>query len=702
MQQRHRLNRYIALILLTTLALLGQHFPLASAQSHKAPPRTRTEAVVESIHGVKIADPYRWLENQDATDTRAWIDEQNKYARTVLDSVPARARIRTRIEELLKIDTIGVPTVRGKRYFFSKRRADQNQPVIYFRESGKDQILIDPNTMSADQTTSAFLANISRDGELVAYGIRQGGADETTINFMEVTTRKELGDRLPLARYFGIAIKPDKSGFYYSRFLKEGPRVFYHEFGTDIENDARIFGDGYGPETIIGSSLSEDGKYLTISVSHGSAAKKVEVYSQNIESNGPIVPIVNDLEATFGGGVGGDTLFLLTNWQAPNRRIVAVDLKKPARGNWKTIVPEGSSVISGFSMAGGRLFVNYLENVIQRIRVFSPEGKSLREIKFPTIGSGGISGRWSSDEAFMTFNSFGTPPTIYSYDVSTGKRREWARINVPIKAKDIEVKQVWYQSKDGTRVPMFVAHRKGLKLDGRRPTLLTGYGGFRVSQSAGYSARALYWIENGGMYALPNLRGGGEFGEKWHQAGMRDRKQNVFDDFIAAAEWLIKSNYTNPAKLAISGGSNGGLLVGAAMTQRPELFQAVICSYPLLDMVRYHKFLVARFWVPEYGSSEDPDQFRYLHAYSPYHQVKKGTKYPAVLFITGDSDTRVDPLHARKMTALVQASTGSYKPVLLHYDTKAGHSGGTPVAKQVEDLTDQLAFLFWQLGIEPT
>jgi prolyl oligopeptidase len=324
----------------------------------------------------------------------------------------------------------------------------------------------------------------------------------------------------------------------------------------------------------------------------------------------------------------------------------------------------------------------------------------MRDIAFPAIGSvSGVSGEWQSDEAFFAFSSFHIPTTIYRYDVAKGSQEVWARLEVPINTDTFEVKQVWYESKDKAKVPMFVVHAKGIKLDGSNPTLLTGYGGFNVSLTPGFSARAALWVERGGVYAVPNLRGGGEFGEEWHKAGMLGKKQNVFDDFIAAAEWLIKNGYTKPSKLAISGGSNGGLLVGAALTQRPDLCQAVVCSYPLLDMVRYHKFLVAKFWIPEYGSSEEPEQFKYIHAYSPYHQVKPSTKYPAVLFITGDSDTRVDPLHARKMAALLQSATGSEKPVLLHYDTKAGHSGGRPVSKQIEDLTDELSFLFWQLGV---
>jgi|GEM_PF-114489 len=677
----------------------------AQGQAPKSPPKTRTDNIKDVIHGVVVVDPYRWLEDQKSSETRAWIDAQNQYTQSILSSLPGRERLKQRLTELMKIDTISMPSVRNGRYFFSKRQADQDLAVIYMREglNGKDEVLIDPHPMSPDRTTSVSLMSVSKDGALIVYGVRQGGEDEVVLKLFDVDARKDLSDQMPKARYTGISIKPDRSGFYYSRHGSDGPRVYYHAIGTNPTGDEEIFGKGYGPDKIIGAGLSQDGRYLLITVFHGAAADKTELYYQDVARRGPITPIVNDIAASFTGSIAGDHLFLQTNWQAPNGRILAVDLAAPARANWREIIPASSeAVIQGFSLAGGKLFVNYLQSVASRVKVFEPSGKHVRDIAFPSIGSvSGVSGQWDSDEAFFTFTSFHIPATIYRYDVAKGSQDVWARQEVPIKSDNFEVKQVWYESKDKTKIPMFIVHARGIKLDGSNPTLLTGYGGFNVSRTPGFSAQAAFWVESGGVFALPNLRGGGEFGEEWHRAGMLDKKQNVFDDFIAAAEWLIKNGYTKPSKLAISGGSNGGLLVGAALTQRPELFQAVVCSYPLLDMVRYHKFLVARFWVPEYGSSEDPDQFKYIYAYSPYHRVKKGEKYPAVLFITGDADTRVDPLHARKMTALLQAATGSGKPVLLSYDTKAGHSGGFPVSKQIENLTDEMSFLFWQLGVAP-
>jgi prolyl oligopeptidase len=543
--------------------------------------------------------------------------------------------------------------------------------------------------------------DVSADGSVWVYGLRQGGEDETTVQLLDVDTRREFPDRLPRGRYFGVALKHDKSGLYYARMEKGGPRVYYRALGRGAGSDTDVFGMDYGPGQIINCRLSDDGRWLLLTVSHGSAARRTEVYVKDVARDGPITPVVNDVDARFLGEIGGDTLFLQTNWKAPNNRLLAVDLHNPARENWKEIVPEARSVVQGFGLAGGKVFVRYLENVRTRQKIYSPKGEYLGDVKLPGIGTGGAGGRWGSQEAFLTFTSFATPLTVYRYDVDKGVRGVWSRPNVPVNSDAFVVKQVRYKSKDGTEVPMFLVHARGLKLDGNNPTFLTGYGGFNLSRTPMFAATIALWVERGGVYALPNLRGGGEFGEGWHRAGMLDKKQNVFDDFLAAAEWLIDQKYTRPGKLAIAGGSNGGLLVGAALTQRPDLFRAVVCAVPLLDMVRYHKFLVARFWVPEYGSSEAPGQFRTLLGYSPYHRVKPGTKYPAVLFVSGDSDTRVDPLHARKMTALLQAATGSGpdRPVLLHYDTKAGHAGGKPLTRQIDDLTDEYAFLFWQLGV---
>ncbi len=597
-----------------------------------------------------------------------------------------------------------MPTERGGRYFFSRRLANQDQRTLVVRKArdGADEVLLDPLPLSADHTTSVSYLDVSSDGSLAAIGTRQGGKDELAVTFMEVDSHQLLADRMPEARYFAVAIKPDKSGFYYSKYTPEGSRVFYHAMGADPAHDALLFGEGRGPEQIVDATLSDDGRWLLLTVYHGSSGDQVELWVKNVATDGPITPIVSDLKAFFTAQIAGDRLYMRTNWNASNGRIMRVDLADPAREHWKEIVPAGRFAIEDFAAAGGRLFVNVLENVVSKIKVYDADGVPKGEIPMPAIGSAGaLAGRWASSEAFFSFDSFLVPPTIYRYDITTGKRTDWWHAAVPVKNADTEVKQVWVTSKDGTKVPMFLVHKKGLKLDGSHPTYLTGYGGFTVNITPNFSALATLWVENGGVYAVPNLRGGSEFGEAWHKAGMLEKKQNVFDDFTAAAQWLIAQHYTNPHELAIEGGSNGGLLMGASFTQHPELFQAVICAVPLLDMLRYQSFLVARFWVPEYGSSEDAEQFKFIRAYSPYQHVKRGTDYPAIMFVSGDSDTRVDPLHARKMAALMQASTGGDRPILLHYDTKAGHAGGKPVSKQIEDGTDEMLFLFWQLGMTP-
>jgi prolyl oligopeptidase len=669
----------------------------SQAPAPKGPPKTRTDNVKDVLHGVEIVDPYRWLEEQNSPETRAWIDAQNAYTDAVLSAVPGRAELKPRLAELMKIDTMSMPTVRADRYFFTKRTADQDLFVLYVRKGlrGKDEVLIDPHPLSPDHKVSMAMMGVSKDGTLLAYGIRQGGQDEVELHLMDVDTRKDLADQFPRARYMGASFKPDKSGFYYGKFTPQGSRIYYHALGGDPSGDAEIFGKGYAPDKIVSGSLSENGRWLIIHVSEGAAGNN-QIFYQDAGKQGPITPLITDQAAHFRGWVGDDTLLVTTDWKAPKGRVLAIDLKDPAPDKWREIISESSAVLEGVSPAGGRLLAHYTENALSQLKLFTASGRFIREIKFPALGTVGGSGRWESDEAFISFNSFHVPTTSFRYDLAKDTREVWFQPKIPIDSERFTLKQVWYTSKDSTRVPMFLLHRKDLKLDGSSPVFLTGYGGFRLSTSPAYAARAVVWAEKGGVYAVANLRGGGEFGEEWHRAGMFEKKQNVFDDFIAAAEWLVKNGYTRPSKIAISGTSNGGLLVGAALTERPDLFGAVACGYPLLDMVRYHKFSVARWWVSEYGSAEDPEQFKYIFAYSPYHHVKPGTKYPAVLFISGDGDTRVDPLHARKMAALVQASTASDRPVLLRYDTKAGHSGGKPQAQLIDEAAEELAFLLWQ------
>lgn len=684
------------------LSLVGP--ALIAAEQNVKPPRTKIMVVNENLHGEQIADPYRWLEDQQSPDTRAWIAQQNAYTDAVFSKLPGQDAISQRLGELMKVDAVGLPYYRGGRYFFMKRAADQDLAVICLRNGpeGADQVLIDPQSLSDDGSKTVSISELSEDGKLLFYAVRTGGEDEIEIRLFDVDARKDLDETLPRARYFGAELTPDKRTLYYTKHDEEGPRVYEHRIGGPVADDEQIFGEGFDSGKIIYAGLSDDGRHLIIHVLYGSAAPKSDLYYKDLATDGPVKPIVNDLEARFTGEAVGDRLFVRTNWNASNGRILEIDLRNPSRENWREVIPHSDAVIEGFSLCGGKLYVNYLDHVKSQLRVYTPEGTHVRDVQFPALGSvSDVRGEWDQDEAFFSFSSFHIPSTIYRDDVNTGKQEVWARVDVPIQSDRFALKQVVYESKDGTKVPMFIVHQRDITLDGNNPTLLYGYGGFNISLTPSFSSRAVAWIEQGGVFAVANLRGGGEFGEKWHEAGMLDRKQNVFDDFIAAAQWLIDHRYTNPNRLAIAGGSNGGLLVGAVMTQRPELFRAVVCSYPLLDMLRYHRFLVARFWVPEYGSAEDAEQFAVLKAYSPYHNVKAGTEYPAMLLITGDADTRVDPCHARKMAALLQdkTKTDSGRPVLLHYDTKAGHSRGRPVSKQIEDLTYELSFLFDQLGV---
>ena len=662
------------------------------------PPETRTDNVVETVHGVTIHDPYRWLEDQQSPETRKWIDAENAYTHSVLDQLPGRAAISKRLEELLKTDRIGLPVVRNGRYFFMRRLADENQFTLCLRMGahGADEVLIDPNK-SEGGATSVTIMDVSDDGKWIIYGTRHGGEDELAVTILDVDSRKEV-DQMPRARYESMRISPDNRDLYYGKHLEEGYRIYHRAIGSGGATDEEIFGKNTDATEGVACDLSRDGRYLGLYISHG-WGKKAEVYVQDVKSHGPIITVVNDIDADFSPTFGGDRLYMQTNWKAPNGRILAVDLTDPARDKWKEVVPESKSVIESFSVAHDGLAVSYLENVNSRVRLFDADGKPRREIAFPTLGTvTTLDSEWESDEAFYTFTSFALPPTTYRYEISSGKQEVWAQVKTPIDPAQFEVKQVWYTSKDKTRVPMFLVYKKGLKLDGARPTLLYGYGGFLVNQTPAFRTDAVIFAEHGGVFAVANLRGGGEFGEKWHRAGMLENKQNVFDDFISAAEWLIENGYTKPGHLAIEGGSNGGLLMGAMMTQRPDLFQAVACLFPLLDMLRYQNFLLGKLWVPEYGSAEDAKQFQTIYKYSPYQHVKKGVKYPAILFVTGDSDTRVAPLHARKMAALVQASTGSDRPVLLRYDTEAGHSAGLPVSKQVQQQTDVLSFLLAEVG----
>ena len=677
----------------------------AAAQDHatsgSCPPPTRKDATVDILHGVSIPDPYRWLEDQNSPETRAWIEAQNHCTSAVLDALPGREQISKRLGELQKIDSFTNPLERSGYYFFTKRAADQDLFVICRRQGvdGADEVLLDPQSLSPDHSTSVALMAASHDASLVAYGVRVGGQDETTIHFLDTKTRRDLPEQLPQATYYSVEFEPNSHGLYYARTTPDGPRVFHHAMGSAATSDVEIFGKGFASDKIIASQLSADGHHLLITVIYGSGSTRSDLYFKDLQGDKPVQPIVNDTESLFFGQIEDGKLFVRTNWKAPKWHIFFVNLADPRRDAWKEIVPESDVPFERMSLAAGKIFVRYVRNVVSQVKIFDLQGQSAGEIRLPSLGAvSGESGSWQSQDVFLGFGSFNIPTGIYRYNEPSGKLTAWVTPKVPIDPAAYTVEQVWYESKDKTRVPMFLFYKKGLRRDGARPVWLTAYGGFNVNLTPGFYAPAVEWADAGGLYAQPNLRGGGEFGEAWHTAGMKDKKQNVFDDFIAAAQWLIANRYTSSKELAIEGGSNGGLLVGAALTQRPDLFRAVICQYPLLDMLRYQKFMKGSFWVPEYGSADDPAQFQYLRAYSPYHNVKDSTNYPSVLFITGDGDTRVAPLHARKMAARLQA-TSTKNPVLLLYDTKSGHSGGRPLGKQIEEETDSISFLFSQLGV---
>ena len=696
----------IAFFLVALFMLLQFVGPVVMAQENSAPsncpPKARVDDIKEDIHGTIVADPYRWLENQTSPETRAWIDAEDRCTQAALGKIPQRAAIQRRLNELMKVEAVNAPLERNGRLFFSRRGPDQDLFVLYMRQglTGEDHLLVDPAGLSPDHSTSVTLENVSDDGKLLFYGIRKGGEDEVTIHVLDVDKREDLKDVLPRASYFTISPTPDDRGFYYARVTDAGPRAMYHALGTDPAKDPVVFGEGFGHDKILVTELSQDGSRIVYTVLYGSGIEQTAVYAQDLRAHGPVLPIVNDLVSIFFPRIVGDTLYMQTNWNAPMGRIVAVDMTNPARAAWREVVPETTSHLESFEPAGGRIAALYSEKAVSKLKIFNADGSSPTDIQLPALGAlTGLNGRWASDMLFFSFVSFNYPPTVFAASAAHPGLTVWAKPRVPLRSDDFAVEQVFYDSKDGTHVPMFLFYKKGLRLDGNNPALMTAYGGFSVSYTPVFNVYGVLWAEEGGIYAVPNLRGGGEFGEAWHRAGMLQNKQNVFDDFIAAGEWLVANKYTSPARLSIMGISNGGLLMGAALTQRPDLFRAVVCMYPLLDMIRYQKFLDGPYWVPEYGSSDRPDQFKWLYAYSPYHHVRQRRDYPAVLFITGDGDTRVAPLHARKMTAELQAATASDKPILLLYDTKSGHSGGRPLGKEIEEHADILSFLFWQLGV---
>ncbi|MGA7891749.1 MAG: prolyl oligopeptidase family serine peptidase [Candidatus Sulfotelmatobacter sp.] len=680
------------------------------------PPKAEKRPLEETLHGVKIVDNYRWLEDGKSPETEKWVAEEMAYTRAVLDPLPGREAIHKRLTELLSIGSIGAPQIGGKYYFYTRREGMQNQPVLYVREGvdGKDRVLVDANQLAADGTIALDWYQPSENGKYLAYGTSPSGSEMSTLHIIETRTGKALPDTIERTRAASIAWTLDNSGFYYTRYPRKGDvaegqevynrHVFYHELGADPTTDPLIFGEGRDAEDWPNVDLDNDGRLLLITVEEGWT--KTELFLMDLKKRTPPTRITTGKNFLYGGTVYNGRLYIVTNEDAPRYRVFVAEAGDYERDDWKEIIPQTDAVLQGAAVWGGKLFAQYEQNASSQLKIFDLNGTKLHDLALPAIGTVFASdGKWDRDEIFYGFQSFTFAPTIYRYDLKTGTTSQWAKVDAPsIDPAAYDVEQEWYHSKDGTRVPMFIVDKKGLKKDGHNPTLLTGYGGFNASSTPAFNRNTYLWMEHGGVYAVANLRGGAEFGEDWHRAGMLGNKQNVFDDMIAAAEHLIAEKYTDKDHLAIQGGSNGGLLMGAMITQRPDLFRAVVCQVPLLDMLRYQNFQIAKLWVPEYGSADDPEQFKWLYAYSPYHHVKPGTEYPAILFMTADTDTRVDPMHAKKMAALMQdeAKNGASKtrPILLRIETKAGHGAGKPVTKQIEELTDVYSFLFWQLGVK--
>jgi len=670
------------------------------------PPHVDAIPVKDNYFGTTIVDNYRWLEDADSPETKAFIDAENAYTDQYFKQARIRSQVADDLDALEHVTSAGAPMARGNDLFFEKILAGEGQYSIYVRHgwSEKDKRLIDPAQFSRDPNTSVELEDVSRDGTLVAYGVREGGADETTVHVFNVKTSKPLEDALPSGIYYSVNFTADGKSLIYSRTNQKGSLVYEHALGTRNSQDKLLFGNEFrgeelGPNDLITAYLSDDYRYLVIQIDRGVPARRVDIVYRDLTKPDSFFDIlIWGVDSRFNADEYQGAWYVKTDYHSPNGRIMKADPGVMPEA-WATVVPEGPDAIDSFNIVGGKIYVKRLVDVKTVVSAYTLDGKPAGDVPFDSIGSASmILGRSTDRYGYFSFESYIVPPTIYRLDTETGKRDVFAQTKVPFDSSQYELKQVFFTSKDGTRVPMFIAGKKGLKQDGSERLLMTGYGGFDLGMTPEWNPAWAWWMEQGGWFALPNLRGGDEYGERWHEQAMFGKKQNVFDDFFSAAEYLIANKYTSPEHFAIRGRSNGGLLMGAAITQRPELFSAVWCGYPLLDMLRYQKFEQGSHWMTEYGSSDNEKQFSYLLKYSPYQNVKAGVKYPAVLFWTGASDTRVDPMHARKMTALLQADSASGRPVLLHYSLAGGHSAGVSVEQRIQDDTDELTFLWTETG----
>jgi prolyl oligopeptidase len=675
-------------------------------------PVTKKVDQVDDYFGTKVADPFRWLEDDNAEEVKQWVQAQNAVTFGYLDTISFRPKIKDRLTEIFDYPRYSAPFRAGECYFFTKNDGLQNQSVYYIQKGldGTPEVFLDPNQLSPDGTVRIGIVGVSTDDRYVALSRSEAGSDWTELRVMEIATKQELPDRVQWVKFSGAAWKGD--GFYYSGYDKPAPgeefkgkneymKVFYHRLGDPQEKDVILYEDKAHPLRTVAAGVTEDEKFLFLTISEGTSGNELH-YKDLIRKDAKLELVVpgfaND---SFPIDVLDGKVLVNTNVDAPNYRVVLVDPKNPAKETWQTVIPEKPEVLSGAAMAGGYLFCDYLKDANSKIFQHKLDGALVREIELPALGSaGGFGGKRDEKVLFYTFTSFTYPPTIYKFDPATGASEVFRKSEVKFNPADYETKQVFYASKDGTKVPMFIVHKKGLKLDGKNPTFLTAYGGFNISETPGFSAANIILLENGGVYAKPNLRGGGEYGEVWHKAGMLEKKQNVFDDFIAAAEYLIKEKYTSKDRLAIAGGSNGGLLIGAVMTQRPELFRVAFPAVGVMDMLRYHKFTIGWAWAVEYGSSDNAKDFPYLYAYSPLHNFKDGVCYPATMVTTADHDDRVVPAHSFKFAAMLQEKQACATPVVIRIETRSGH-GSSNLSKAIEDLTDQWSFMFFNIGVKP-
>lgn len=678
-------------------------------------PIARKADQIDLYHGVEVKDPFRWLEDPYSAETKAWIEAENKITFDYLQQIPAREKIKKRVTQLWDYEKFGIPFKEGDRYFYFKNDGLQNQSVLYTLKSldSEPKALLDPNTISEDGTVALSGLAISKDGNLMAYGLSTAGSDWLEWQIKDIETGLDLVDRIQWVKFSGVSWTSDNGGFFYSRYDEPNEatkledvnyfqKLYYHKLGTPQAEDILIYDRQDEKEWGFNGGVTEDGRYLIISVWRGTDPRNLVFYLDLQEKNAKVIELINEFEVNYSFIDNDSSIFWFrTDLDAPRGKVIAIDINNPSKENWQEIIPQAPETLEGVSLLNNQFVANYLKDAYSSIKIFNLDGSFVREVELPGIGSaGGFDGKRHERETFYIFTSFTTPPTIYRYNMVSGESSIFRQPNLAFNPNDYETKQVFYPSKDGTKIPMFISYKKGLKLEGNNPTYLYGYGGFNASLSPSFSIANLVWLEMGGVYAVPNLRGGGEYGEEWHQAGMKSNKQNVFDDFIAAAEWLIAERYTSVSKLAISGGSNGGLLVGACMTQRPDLFAAALPAVGVMDMLRFPKFTIGWAWCSEYGSPENEEEFQVLYAYSPLHNLKTGTTYPATLITTAQSDDRVVPAHSFKFAAALQEAHSGENPVLIRIETKAGHGAGKPTTKIIEEIADKLAFLSETLKID--